>query len=248
MINEKTELNLNFFTWEQILEVFFRKKFENVILFSQARSGSTFVSNVLAKELNFKENFFPEEFFLNRHFVYLKHFVRKHNNFFLNTNEYWYRRTDLKKNNTLYLYLYRNSDEILKSYEKGRKLNYYLGWEEIINKYRVFFQDIKDLQPAPLFGHKVWEKQIKEFNNAYTLLYDSFKTHEHYLNQDIRTDKFKDTKTIELIEDNHFKKIPDQMGKIPHQEKKKVNFNLLEKSYFFIRRKLESKKRSSKNY
>ena len=77
---------------------------------------------------------------------------------------------------------------------------------------------------------------------------DSFKTHEHYLNQNIRTDKFKDTKTIELIEDNHFKKIPDQMGKIPHQEKKKVNFNLLEKSYFFIRRKLESKKRSSKNY
>ena len=110
MINEKTELNLNFFTWEQILEVFFRKRFENVILFSQARSGSTFVSNVLAKELNFKENFFPEEFFLNRHFVYLKHFVRMHNNFFLNTNEYWYRRTDLKKNNTLYLYLYRNSD------------------------------------------------------------------------------------------------------------------------------------------
>ena len=208
MINEKTELNLNFYTWEQILEVFFKKRFENVILFSQARSGSTFVSNVLAKEFNFKGNFFPEEFFLNRHFVYLKHFVRKNNNFFLNTNEYWYRRTDLKKNNTMYLYLYRNSDEILKSYEKARKLNYYLGWAEIINKYRVFFQDIKDFQPAPLFGHKVWEKQIKEFNNAYTLLYDSFKTHKHYLNQNVRTDKFNDTKTIELIEDNHFKKIP----------------------------------------
>ena len=101
MMDEKIELNLS--TWEEIKKIFFDKKFDNVILFSQPRSGSTFVSHVLAKELHYDGNFFPEEFFINRHFAYLKHFVKKHNNFFLNVNEYWYRRTDLKKDNTMYL-------------------------------------------------------------------------------------------------------------------------------------------------
>ena len=81
-MNEKKNLNLNFYTWEEIIKVFFNKKLENVILFSQPRSGSTFVSNILSKELNYSENFFPEEFFINRHFIYLKAFVKKHNNFF----------------------------------------------------------------------------------------------------------------------------------------------------------------------
>jgi len=161
-MNEKIELNLS--TWEEIKKIFFDKKFDNVILFSQPRSGSTFVSHVLAKELHYDENFFPEEFFINRHFAYLKHFVKKHNNFFLNVNEYWYRRTDLKKDNTMYLYLYRNSEEILNSYLKAKKLNYYLGWEEMIDKYRKFFPEMENIKPAPLFGHKVWEQQVKKFN------------------------------------------------------------------------------------
>ena len=121
MMNEKIELNLNFYTWEEIKEIFLKKKFENVILFSQPRSGSTFVSNLLSKELNYFENFFPEEFFINQHFVYLKSFVKKHNNFFININEYWVRRADLKKKNTMYLYLYRDSAEILNSYQKAKK-------------------------------------------------------------------------------------------------------------------------------
>ena len=75
MMNEKNKLI--FFKWEEIKKIFFDKKFDNVILFSQPRSGSTFVSNVLSKELNFTENFFPEEFFLNQHFVYLKTFIKK---------------------------------------------------------------------------------------------------------------------------------------------------------------------------
>ena len=37
-------------------------------------------------------------------------------------------------------------------------------------------------------------------------------------------------------------------GKVPYKEKTKINFNFLEKVYFFIRRKLESRKRSRKNY
>ena len=248
MMNEKNKLI--FFKWEEIKKIFFDKKFDNVILFSQPRSGSTFVSNVLSKELNFTENFFPEEFFLNQHFVYLKTFIKKNNNFFISINEYWVRRPDLKKNNTMYLYLYRDTQEILNSYEKAKKLNYYMGWEEMIDRYRRFFPEIKNIKPAPLFGHKVWENQIKNFDNAYTILYESFKTHKFYLDPDMRRDKIKNLKDIELIENiNIKKKFIDKMGgNIPHSEKMKIRFNLFENIYFFIRRKLENRKKNRKNY
>tara|TARA_B100000745_G_scaffold271845_1_gene199449 strand:+ start:529 stop:1272 length:744 start_codon:yes stop_codon:yes gene_type:complete len=247
-MNEKNKLT--FFKWEEIKKIFFDKKFDNVILFSQPRSGSTFVSNVLSKELNFTENFFPEEFFLNQHFVYLKTFIKKKNNFFISINEYWVRRPDLKKNNTMYLYLYRDTQEILNSYKKAKKLSYYMGWEEMIDKYRRFFPEIKNIKPAPLFGHKVWENQIKNFDNAYTILYESFKTHKFYLDPDMRRDKIKNLKDIELIENiNIKKKFIDKMGgNIPHSEKMKIRFNLFENIYFFIRRKLENRKKNRKNY
>jgi len=247
-MNEKNKLT--FFKWEEIKKIFFDKKFDNVILFSQPRSGSTFVSNVLSKELNFTENFFPEEFFLNQHFVYLKTFIKKKNNFFISINEYWVRRPDLKKNNTMYLYLYRDTQEILNSYKKAKKLNYYMGWEEMIDRYRRFFPEIKNIKPAPLFGHKVWENQIKNFDNAYTILYESFKTHKFYLDPDMRRDKIKNLKDIELIENiNIKKKFIDKMGgNIPHSEKMKIRFNLFENIYFFIRRKLENRKKNRKNY
>ena len=234
-MEEKKKLNLNFYTWEEIKKIFFEKKFDNVILFSQPRSGSTFVSNILSKELNYSKNFFPEEFFINQHFIYLKTFIKKHNNFFINTNEYWVRRIDLKKKNTLYLYLYRDSAEILNSYQKAKKLNYYLGWEEMINKYRRFYPDVGNIVPAPLFGHKVWEQQIKKFDNAYTISYESFKTHKLYLDADIRDNKI--TK-LKYIESNY----EIQKGK------KKINFNSVEKIYFFMRRKIESRNMSRKNY
>ena len=249
MIKEKEKLDLDLYTWEKVKEIFFEKNFENVILFSQPRSGSTFVSNVLSKEFNYSENFFPEEFFLNQHFVYLKSFIKKHNNFFININEYWVRRTELKKKNTMYLYLYRNTQEILDSYEKAKKFNFYMGWEEMINRYRRFFPEIKNVKPAPLFGHKVWEKQIHEIDNAFTISYESFKTHKFYLNSNIRRDKLTKLKDIELVENKYIKKkFTDEMkGKIPYDEKIKIKFNFLEKTYFFIRRKLENRK-YRKNY
>jgi hypothetical protein len=247
-MSDKIDTNLH--TWEEVKKIFFNNKFDNIILFSQPRSGSTFVSHVLSKELNYKENFFPEEFFINKHFSYLKYFVKKHNNFFLNINEYWYRRTDLKKDNTMYLYLYRDVNEILNSYQKAKRLNYYLGWEEMIDKYRIFFPEIKEIKPAPLFGHKVWETQIKKFNNAFTLSYKSFKTHDFYLEEGIRNSSKQDLKDIEIIENfNIKKKFTDETeGKIPYEEGLKVKFNAFEKLYFFVRRKLESKQKSRKNY
>ena len=234
-MDEKTKLNLDFYTWEEIKSVFFNNKLKNVILFSQPRSGSTFVSNILSKELNYDKNFFSEEFFIDQHFIYLKHFIKKHDNFFINTNEYWFRRTELKKDNTLYLYLYRDSTEILNSYEKAKKLNYYLGWEEMINKYRRFYPDIGNIVPAPFFGHKVWEQQIKKLDNAYTISYDSFKTHKLFLGSEIRDNKIK---KLKYIEPNY----------AIQKRNKKINFSIVEKIYFFIRRKVESRKKSRKNY
>ena len=247
-MNDKVELSLH--TWEEIKKIFFEKKFDNVILFSQPRSGSTFASHVLSKELNYDENFFPEEFFINKHFSYVKHFVKKHDKFFLNINEYWYRRTDLIKNNSMYLYLYRDSEEILNSYKKAKRLNYYLGWEEMIDKYRELFPEINKIKPAPLFGHKVWEKQMKKFHNVFNLSYKSFESHSLYMDENIRNSRYQDLKDIEIVENvNIKKKFTDETGgKIPYKESIRVKFNTLEKFYFFVRRKLESKQKSRKNY
>ena len=37
-------------------------------------------------------------------------------------------------------------------------------------------------------------------------------------------------------------------GQIPPNEKKKIKFNLFESIYFFIRRKLENRKKNRRNY
>ena len=137
-----SEINVKLYSYEDVKKYFFEKKLKNVILFSQARSGSTFVSNVLSKELGFDENFFSEQFFISQHFSYIKRFVEKHNNFFINTNEFIFRRTQLKKKDTLHLYLLRDHLDILNSYEKAKEKKYYLGWEEMYSKYRVFFPKI----------------------------------------------------------------------------------------------------------
>ena len=60
------EINVKLFNLNEIKNYFFEKKLKNIILFSQARSGSTFVSNILSKELGLVKNFFPEEFSGNR--------------------------------------------------------------------------------------------------------------------------------------------------------------------------------------
>ena len=150
----------------------------------------------------------------------------------------------------MYLYLYRDSSEILNSYQKAKKLKYYFGWEEMINQYRKFFPEIGNIVPAPLFGHKVWEQQINKLENAYTITYESFKTHKFYLNSNVREEKIKKLKDIELIENTNIRKKfkEDMRGQVPFNEEKKINFNIIEKSYFFIRRKLESRKKSRKNY
>ena len=120
----------------------------------------------------------------------------------------------------------------------------------MLDKYRRFFPEIEKIKPTPLFGHKVWEKQIKKFDNAFTLSYESFKTHKFYLDANVRNKKNLKLKDIEIVENSNIKKkFTNEMGgKVPYNDKIKINFNLLEKFYFFMRRKLESKQKNRRNY
>ena len=125
----------------------------------------------------------------------------------------------------------------------------------MINKYRRFFPNIKNTISTPLFGHKVWEEQVNKFENAYTITYESFKSHKYYLNSDVRKEKITELKDIELVENLNIKKkfvkeIDGQKSfkEALKEEKKNVKFNTLEKFYFWLRRKIESRKRSRKNY
>ena len=103
---------------EFLKNYFYQNKLKNIILVSQARSGSTFATHMLSKYIGFdEENIYPEEYFLNKHFIYLKNFVHKHDNFFLNINEFVYKRIELNRKDTLFLYLYREPEEIMNSYE-----------------------------------------------------------------------------------------------------------------------------------
>ena len=153
MIEDKIKFKL--YSYNQIIDYFKKKNLENIVLFSQARSGSTFVTENLPKLMGFSENqIFHEGYFLNRHFTYLKHFVKKHNNFFLNVNEFVYQRTNLIKKKTLYIYLYRHSDEIQKSYNKAITKNYYFGWNEFYSRYKILFPVIGFPGTFPGLGDK----------------------------------------------------------------------------------------------
>ena len=59
-------------TYQEVNDYFKNHNLKNVVLFSQARSGSTFITHSFSKYLGFKkENVFIEEYFQNKHFVYL---------------------------------------------------------------------------------------------------------------------------------------------------------------------------------
>ena len=240
--------NIDLFNLDEVKEYFLERKIQNIILFSQARSGSTFVSTTLAEEFGFKENFFSEEFFINKHFSYLKRFVKKHNKFFINTNEFVYKRTFLKKKNTLHIYLHRNYLDILESYKKAKVKEFYLGWEEYYSRYKPLFPKLKDIQPITLFNHKVWETQIEQFEHGLTLSYESFKNHPKFIDKQKRIEKMT---TLKKIDENkeYLDLTSDEWKKhFSKYSNKKINFNLIEKIYFKLRRLLESRKKSIKNY
>ncbi len=221
---------LNLKSYKEVKNYFVENKLKNVVLFSQARSGSTFVTKALSEYLEFDQNkIFPEEYFIGKHYSYLKFFIKKNNNFFCNTNEFVYRRTQFNNKNTLFLYLHRNPKEILRSYEKAKKNNYYLGWNELYERYKKFYPEIDQNLDVCNFNHLIWEKQIKYFEHALTLSFDSFKNHKDFL---------EDRSEIKTLKHTNSKL----------NMKNKINFNLVQKIYFFIRRKVDSRKKSLKNY
>ena len=227
--------NLKFSTYEEVKNYIDTNNIKNVILFSQARSGSTFVTDFLSNYLKFeKKDIFPENYFINRHFSYLNEFIKNHNNFFININTFVYRRINIKKNNTLFIYLYRDPDEILKSYKKAKKLSYYLGWEEYYNRYRILYPEIDKSVSIPEFNHLVWQKQINSFKHVMTLSLESFKNVSNYLEN---TSQIKKIKQISLSGEEY---VPDM--------KNKINFTTIKKLYLFFREKFDSKKKSIKNY
>jgi hypothetical protein len=242
------KINVKLFDLEEVKKYFFDKKLKNVILFSQARSGSTFVSNILSEELGLKENFFPEEFFVNKHFAYLKRFVNKHDNFYLNTNEFFYKRTLLKKEKTLHIYLHRNHLDILESYNRAKEKGFYLGWEEFYLRYKPLFPELKHINPITLFNHKVWENQIKHFEHALTLSYESFNNHKKFINKETRIKKITSLKKID--KDNEYVGLFSRGWENFYSKysKNKINFNIIEKIYFKFRRLAESRKKYIKNY
>jgi len=246
-MEKEHKINVKLFNHKEIKQYFYEKKLQNVILFSQARSGSTFISNILSKELGFKDNFFSEQFFISKHFTYLKKFVKKHNNFFINTNEFVYRRTELKKKNTLHIYLLRNYSDILNSYKKAKEKNYYLGWEEMYEKYRSFFPELKHISPITLFNHKVWETQVNHFEHGLTLSYESFKNHPKFIDKKTRLEKITTLKQIDTNKDG-WKEYGKNIQNQTINFNKKIKFNLLERIYFKLRRLMESRKKNRKNY
>ena len=222
-------LKLKLSSYKDVRNYFEMNKIKNIVLFSQARSGSTFVTNFLSKYLNFKkENIFPENYFINKHFTYLNEFVNKHDNFFININTFVYRRINIKKNNTLFIYLYRDPDEILKSYKKAKKLNYYLGWEEYYNRYRILYPEIDKSVSIPEFNHLVWQKQINSFKHVMTLSLESFKNVSNYLEN---TSQIKKIKQISLSGEEY---VPDM--------KNKINFTTIKNYTYFFEKNLIAKK------
>ena len=172
--------------------------------------------------------------------------VENHDKFFINTNEFLYKRNHLKKKNTLHLYLFRNYLDIFESYKKAKEKGFYLGWEEFYSRYRPLFPTLSNVHPITLFNHKVWETQINHFEHGLTLSYESFKNHPKFMDQKTRLEKI----TI-LKQTDKNKGWKDFYSKYSDQKinfNKKVNFNLFEKIYFQCRRLIESRKKNMRNY
>ena len=207
---------------------------KNIILLSQARSGSTFATHNLSKYLGYREeDVYPEEYFLNRHFSYVKGFIKKHKNFFMNINEFFYRRSQLNRSDILFIYLYRDPDQIMNSYEKAKKNGYYQSWNEFYGRYRVFFPDINKKLNTPCFNHEIWNKQKKFFTHKMMVNFDDLRELPGF------RDKRDNFKKLKQIDDNKI---------ISIDLNNRLNFNVFEKIYFSLRRRLESRKKNIKNY
>ena len=176
--------------------------------------------------------------FINFFYVLNYFFCIKFGIFFIYFKiKFLYKRNNLIKKNTLYIYLHRNHFDILRSYEKAKKRGYYLGWEEYYSKFTILFPNINNCKYISMFNHKVWKYQSSFFPNSLTLSYESFKKHSKFIKWSERE------KIIEYL-----KQIDKTKKNITIKLDNKINFNIFELMYFKIRRCLDSRKRSVVNY
>ena len=227
-------LMFSFKNCEFIKNYYYQNSLKNIILISQARSGTTFATQAISKYIGFsEENLYPEEYFINRHFAYLKNFICKHEKFFININEFVYKRTELNRKDTLFIYLYRDPEAIMNSYNKAKIKGYYKGWSEFYRRYRCFYPNINKGLDTASFNHEIWLHQQKYFSHCFNLNFNSLKELPGFIND---RNEFNKLKNI-----GHNKVMNVKLTN-------KLNFNFLEKLYFFLRRKLESRKKTITNY
>ena len=72
----------------------------------------------------------------------------------MNINEFVQKRIQLNRKDTLFIYLYRDPDEIMNSYRKSKQKGYYKGWVEFYERYRPFFKEIENDQSTASFNLK----------------------------------------------------------------------------------------------
>ena len=146
----------------------------------------------------------------------------------------------------MHIYLHRNYQDIIESYNKAKEKGFYKGWEEFYSRYRRLFPKLKSIHPITLFNHKVWETQIHHFENGLTLSYESLRNHPKFIDPNIRSEKI--TQLKQTDENKGWQDFYSEYSNQKINFNNKVKFNLIEKIYFKFRRLLESKKKNVKNY
>ena len=112
----------------------------------------------------------------------------------------------LNNKKTIFIYIYRNDKDILKSMklaEKRNSKNHFDFNKDIQNRVMIKLK-IKKTN-GPKFLNNLWKDQIKTFHMAYTLKYDSFKNHPDFIKKNIRKKNFKNLKQISLDKKNKIK-------------------------------------------
>jgi hypothetical protein len=199
----------------KIIKIIKKKKIKKIFTFGQSRGGTTISSYILAHDLGFLNYFVPEEISNNlnikRMFIELvknkKIFIHHHHNVF--------KRQVLNNKDTVFIYIYRHHNQIIKSFEKTKKRNISFDWVSDIEK-RVLKR--KKVKNPVKYLNDLWKIQSKYFYHSYVLDYESLKNHKLFINQRERDKKFKSIKQIFIkknfkIKDNfNLKRFKDEKG------------------------------------
>lgn len=216
----------------EIIKIIKKKKIEKIFTFGQSRGGTTISSFILAYELDMLNHFVPEEISNNlkikRMFIELiknkKIFIHNHHNVF--------KRKILNNKKTAFIFIYRNHNEIIKSFEKAQKRNIKFNWLLDIQS-RVLKK--KNIKNPVKYLNDLWDLQKKCFYNSYTLDYKSLKNHKFFIKEKIRDQKFNNIKQIFL---NKKFKVKDNFNLKRFYNERGLNYIKMLIVYYFYKIKL----------